>query len=122
MTEVGSRKSELARQRAAGTKLMYKKVMFLALVSLLLAPCFPTEAQQVRVSKLGWLAVRPRSSSSSFGLLDRELRALGYFEGKNIIIEYRSADLKIERLPALAEELVRLKVDVIVAPSTDETL
>ena len=80
------------------------------------------EAQQGRIPTLGWLAVRPRSSGSSFGLLDRELRALGYVEGKNIIIKYQSADLKIERLPALAEELVRLKVDVIVAPSTDETL
>jgi putative ABC transport system substrate-binding protein len=42
------------------------------------------------------------------------LRELGYIEGKNLIIEYRYADGRPERLPALAEELVRLKVDIIV--------
>ena len=45
------------------------------------------------------------------------LRELGYAEGKNIAIEYRSADGQLERLPGLAAELVRLKVDVIVAAS-----
>ncbi len=42
------------------------------------------------------------------------LRELGYVEGKNIVIEWRSAEEKLDRLPALAAELVRLKVDVIV--------
>jgi hypothetical protein len=46
------------------------------------------------------------------------LRELGYVEGQNIIIERRSADARIERLPALAAELVDLKVDVIVAGAT----
>jgi putative ABC transport system substrate-binding protein len=45
------------------------------------------------------------------------LRELGYIEGKNIIIEYRYSDGRNERMPALAEELVRLKVDIIVADS-----
>ena len=46
------------------------------------------------------------------------LRELGYVEGKNIIIEYRWAEGKYERLPGLAAELVQMKVDVIVAAST----
>ncbi len=47
----------------------------------------------------------------------RELRALGYVEGKNIAFEYRYSEGKLDRLPALADELVRLKVDVLVTPS-----
>src|SRR4029077_2506370 len=46
------------------------------------------------------------------------LRELGYVEGKNIVVEYRDAEGKQDRLPALAAELVRLKVDVIVTPGT----
>jgi len=46
------------------------------------------------------------------------LRDLGYVQGKNIAFEYRFADDKLDRLPALAEELVRLKVDVLVTPGT----
>jgi putative ABC transport system substrate-binding protein len=51
----------------------------------------------------------------------RELRELGYVEGKNIIFELRNAEDKSERLPALADELVRLNVDVIVASGTGVT-
>jgi len=50
------------------------------------------------------------------------LRASGYVEGRNIVIEYRDAEGKLERLPALAAELVALKVDVIVAPGTPQAL
>jgi putative ABC transport system substrate-binding protein len=50
------------------------------------------------------------------------LRELGYVEGKNIVIEYRYAEGKLERLPDLAAELVRLKVDVIVTPSGGPTI
>ena len=54
--------------------------------------------------------------------MERELRALGYVEGKNIAIEFRYADNKLDRLPALAEELVGLKVDVLVVASTPVAL
>jgi hypothetical protein len=50
------------------------------------------------------------------------LRDLGYVEGKNIAFEYRFADNKVDRLPALADELVRLKVDVLVIPGINEAL
>jgi putative ABC transport system substrate-binding protein len=55
-------------------------------------------------------------------LFRRELRALGYVEAKNIAIEYRSAEDMVDRLPALADELVRLKVDMLFAPSTNLAL
>jgi putative ABC transport system substrate-binding protein len=54
--------------------------------------------------------------------LRRELRALGYVEGKNIAIEYRYAENKLDRLPTLADELVRLKIDLIFTPGINETL
>ena len=103
---------------------MNKKIMFLAPCFLLLAPCFPAEAQpQTRIPKVGWLGVRPISDpGGGYEILRQELRALGYVEGKNIVFEYRSADNKLERLPGLADELVRLKVDVIVAPAGNEAV
>jgi putative tryptophan/tyrosine transport system substrate-binding protein len=55
-------------------------------------------------------------------LLRRELRQLGYIEGKNVVFEIRSAERKIDRFPALVDELVRLKVDVILATLFSEIL
>jgi putative ABC transport system substrate-binding protein len=75
-------------------------------------------AQQARVWRIGILVPlsRPASLDSHFiGAFPRALRELGYAEGKNLVIEWRFADGKYERLPALAAELVELKVDVILA-------
>src|SRR2546422_1281442 len=103
---------------------MTKKILLLALCSLLLALSFPAGAQQQgKVFKIGWFGTRSASAPTPvLALFRRELRALGYVEGKNIAIEYRSAENKPDRLPALADELVRLKVDVLFAPSTNEAL
>jgi putative tryptophan/tyrosine transport system substrate-binding protein len=68
--------------------------------------------------KIGWLAVRPASAASVIESFQREFSKLGYVDGKNIIFEYRYAEGKLDRLPALADELVRLKVNVIIAPNT----
>src|SRR5712691_7164781 len=77
--------------------------------------------QQGKVWRVGILS--PTSASLSSKNTDaflRGMRELGYVEGKNLVIEWRSADGKVERLPGLAAELVQLKVDVIVAePSSD---
>jgi putative ABC transport system substrate-binding protein len=90
---------------------MTKKIILLALCSLLLAPCFAVEAQQaVKIPRIGYLSGGSRSAKE----FRQGLRELGYVEGKNIIIEWRSAEGTVDRLPALAAELVRLKVDVIV--------
>ena len=90
--------------------------LFLALCSMLLAPCFPAAAQQpARIPRIGILIGASASCfSARVEAFRQRLRELGYVEGKNIVIEYRYAEGKLERLPDLAAELVRLKVDVIV--------
>jgi ABC-type uncharacterized transport system substrate-binding protein len=93
-----------------------RKLGGFALGGMLIALGFPAEAQQpARIPRIGILL----APSASFSLprveaLRRRLRELGYVEGKNILIDYRYAEGKLERLPDLAAELVRLKVDVIV--------
>jgi putative tryptophan/tyrosine transport system substrate-binding protein len=95
------------------------KTTIIALCAMLFALCLSAEAQQqATIPKIGWLGVRPAASDASRELFAREFRALGYVEGKNITFEYRSADDKLERLPALADELVRLKVNVLLASLT----
>src|SRR5262245_11017673 len=96
---------------------MEKKVTILILCAMLFALCHPVEAQQPKkVPRIGYLtaasasAMVPRANAFRQGL-----RELGYVEGKNIVIEYQYADGKLDRLPALAAELVRLNVDIIVS-------
>jgi ABC-type uncharacterized transport system substrate-binding protein len=74
------------------------------------------QAQQPKkVPRLGYLSNRdPASESARSEAILLALRELGYIEGQNIAIEYRYAEAKLDRLPALAAELVRLKVDIIV--------
>ncbi len=74
------------------------------------------EAQQpAKVPRIGFLATTPLSANlARIEAFRQGLRELSYVEGKNIVIEWRSAEGKADRLPALLDELVRLKVDVIV--------
>ena len=75
------------------------------------------EAQQPKkVPRMGYLS--PRANAVRIEAFRQGLRELGYVEGKNIVIEWRFAEGKLDRLPALAAELVRLKVDVIFAVTT----
>jgi len=74
------------------------------------------------VPRIGYLFPGPRGFWLSIEALQRGLRELHYVEGQNIAIEYRFAEGKPELLPALAAELVRMKVDVIVAWATEATL
>ena len=98
---------------------MKKNIFGLTVGAMLFALCFPAEAQQpAKLPKIGWLGVRPGASDPARESFRRELRALGYVDGKNIAFEYRSADDQLDRLPALADELVRLKVDVLLASTT----
>jgi putative tryptophan/tyrosine transport system substrate-binding protein len=78
---------------------------------------------QGKVWRIGFLsATSPSSNAESIEALRQGLRELGYAEGQNIVIEYRWAEGRFERLPDLAAELVRLKVDVIVASTGQAAL
>jgi putative tryptophan/tyrosine transport system substrate-binding protein len=71
--------------------------------------------QPTKIPRIGYLTgATAEGQSARIEAFQQGLRDLGYIEGKNIVIEYRYAEEKLERLPALAVELVRLKVDVIV--------
>src|SRR5262249_37336806 len=95
---------------------MKAKILVYALPVLILATIHLTEAQQTgKIPRIGFLSgPSPSTISARVGAFRQGLRELGYVEGKNIVIDYRYAEGKLDRLPALAAELVRLKVDVIV--------
>src|SRR5215813_4562653 len=102
---------------------MKNKIIALALGALLFAPCFSAEAQQsTKVPKIGFLGVRPDDSKATFESFKRQFQMLGYVDGKNIVYEYRNAENKPERLPTLVDELIRVKVDVLVVAATNEAL
>ena len=96
---------------------MTKKDIRLALCAMLLALSVSAEAQQPKkVPRIGYLSAFDSATESTRSEpIRRALHERGYIEGQNIAIEYRYAEGKVDRLPELAAELVRLKVDVIVA-------
>jgi putative tryptophan/tyrosine transport system substrate-binding protein len=96
---------------------------FVFFCALLFAFCFPAEAQQpAKIPRIGYLSGAFASTSPFPRETFRQaLRELGYVEGKNIVAEYRSADGNLDHLPALAAELVRLKVDIIVTAGASAT-
>jgi putative ABC transport system substrate-binding protein len=76
-----------------------------------------------KVPRIGWLGGPSRESAQPFvRAFQQGLKDLGWIEGQNIVIEWRFADGKAERLPGLAAELVGLRVDLIVVPSTPTAL
>ena len=102
---------------------MRKKIFCLALGAMLSALSFSVEAQQTgKIPRIGYLSSLSASSDSSRNDAFRQgLKKLGYVEEKNVAIEYEFAQGKLDRLPDLAGELVRLKVDVIVVGGSTAT-
>ena len=96
--------------------MMIRGVAVIAVLALsLLAAPLAAEAQQAaKVARIGYLSPNLATSPHLREAFRQGLRDLGYVEGRNLVIEYRDAEGKVERLPALAAELVALKVDVIV--------
>ncbi len=119
MTEVRDEKSEIGKTLGLRPLLLALSV----LTSLFLTPCSAAEAQQTgKIVRIGFL--ERSTASGSAVLVDafrQELSKLGWIEGKNITIEVRFADQKLERLADLAAELARLKVDVIVTGGSGPT-
>jgi putative tryptophan/tyrosine transport system substrate-binding protein len=101
---------------------MNRKITILTLCALLLALSVPAAAQQpAKVPRIGFLEMGSASDPRNTLGLDafrQGLRELGYVEGKDINIDYRYTERKFERLPELAQELVRLRVDILVANNT----
>jgi putative ABC transport system substrate-binding protein len=97
---------------------------FLIAAGALFAAPLTADAQQTRRQyRVGYLTTAdPSTGGHLSGALLRGLRELGWVEGQNIVIEYRWAEGKFERLPGLAADLVRLKVDVIVVTTTQPAL
>ena len=107
----------MSRKAKGASREQVKKNLFrLTLFGLLFALCFSAEAQQPKkIFRLGFLGGASASSHAvRIDAFRQGLNELGYIEGKNIVIEYRYADGKLDRLPELAAELVSLKVDLIV--------
>jgi putative ABC transport system substrate-binding protein len=96
---------------------MRKKFFALALSALLLAHSVSAGAQQTKVPRIGVLILGAPPNANLDAFI-QGLRELGYIEGKNLLIDYRFAEGRAERLPELATELVRLKVDAIFTAGT----
>jgi len=103
---------------------MKKKITILTLCAMLFAFCGAVDAQHSgKVFRIGLLDGGTAAGSAVLvKAFLQELSKLGWIEGKNITIEYRFAEQKAERLPELAAELVRLKVDLIVVPGNATAL
>jgi putative tryptophan/tyrosine transport system substrate-binding protein len=89
-------------------------------VILALAP-LAADAQQAKVYRVGILSTGNPRSTAIYQALEQRLHELGYIEGQNLAIEFRNAEGSTDRLPGLAAELVRLKVDVVVVATDPGT-
>jgi putative ABC transport system substrate-binding protein len=111
------------RQQALGISKKQRHILC-AFLAVLFALCSSVEAQQPgKIFRIGFLdSSTPSGIAVLVEALRQELRKLGWTEGKNVIIEFRFAQQKPDRLPQLAAELVRLNVDVIIAPAGPSVL
>src|SRR5712692_7420435 len=94
---------------------MDRRSLLAGAVGLLAVPLAAEAQQAAKVARIGFLAGNLAASPHPPEAFRQGLRDLGYVEGRNVVIEYRDAEGKLERLPALAAELLALKVDVIFA-------
>jgi putative tryptophan/tyrosine transport system substrate-binding protein len=98
---------------------MKRRALLAVVAGAVVARPFASRAQQAgKVRRIGFLWDSPSAYGDAIEAFRRGLRDLGWIEGQNITIEYRWADGKPDRMRELAEELVRLEVDILVAPTS----
>src|SRR5262245_66415227 len=97
---------------------MNRTILALAVMSVLFALGLSAEAQKSKIPRVGYISGTGSESNPGpyVEALRQGLRDLGYVDGKNIAIEYRGAEGKLERIPSLVTELVRLEVDDLFVP------
>ena len=108
----------------SGDRVMDRRMFLVTVAGGLLAPPLAVDAQPAaKVYRIGMLErTSPAINAANLDAFRRGLRDAGYVEGKNLVIEYRSAEGRDDRFPDLATELVRLKVDLIVTRGTPAAL
>jgi putative ABC transport system substrate-binding protein len=113
MTVCSKQKAVSSKKHSAKPRI--RGILVCLLLTVLLLTGFLEAQQPTKVPRIGYLAAAPASANlARIGAFRQGLRELGYTEGKNIVIEYRYAEGKPDRLSELADELVRLNVDAIV--------
>jgi putative ABC transport system substrate-binding protein len=101
----------------------FRLILSITLALVWLFNTVAAEAQQVaKVARIGWLGDDPTRAPHLQEAFLQGLRDLGYVEGRNLVVERRYTEGKLDRIPALATELVALNADVIVATSTPNAL
>ena len=98
-----------------------RKLVGLVAIVIAFVLCGAAQAQQQgKVPKIGFLGVRPDAANYSAKSILLELQKLGYVEGKNFTFEYRNAENQIDRIPTLVDDLIRLKINVLITAATRE--
>ncbi len=101
--------------------MMNRRAFVAGLGAVLAAPLVAGAQQAERTYRLGWLSSAARTEPSNVAF-EQRLRELGFAEGRNLVIEFRTAQGRIERLPDLAADLARQNCDVLLAPETEAHL
>jgi putative ABC transport system substrate-binding protein len=99
-----------------------RRKFLIALGGLLALPRFALAQQAERTYRVGWLSASPPRTEPYNVAFVQRLRELGFAEGRNLVIEFRTAEGQIERLPELAADLARQNCDVLLAPGTEANL
>jgi putative ABC transport system substrate-binding protein len=118
---IASPRRQFGADEAGGGVAIKRRAFLCALTGTLLSTPLTAHAPQAaRLARIGYLGTNRAANPHLHEALRQGLRDLGYEEGRNLLIEYRDAEGKLDRLPALAVELVALKLDVIIAPGTPQ--
>ena len=100
---------------------MKNKIVVLTISALIFASAAPRSPTAEKVPRIGYVTAGGSPNDPGFMAFREGIHDLGYIEGKNILIEFRSGEAKLDRVPGLVEELVQLKIDVLVSSSQPGT-